>query len=292
MTAAPATLELGEIDGPLLLFGGSYGNLEATRELVAVAERLAIPPSRCLCTGDTVAYAADPAATAALVRDWGAVTIQGNCEESLALGRDECGCGFVEGSACDRLARAWWRHVEHEVGADLRRWMAALPRRLRFRVHGVETLVVHGGVRDIARHVFASTSDVVAEELAAAGADLVIAGHCGLPFTRRIGDRLWYNPGAIGLPANDGTPDGWYALLHPGRRAGEIDLVHYRLAYDHRTAAGKMRRHGLPDGYADALASGLWPSLEVLPAAERTATGRPLAYDGRRTTFAPRRTAR
>ena len=36
--------------------------------------------------------------------------------------------------------------------------------------------------------------------------DGVIGGHCGLPFTKVVGDRLWHNPGAIGMPANDGTP--------------------------------------------------------------------------------------
>jgi hypothetical protein len=32
----------------------------------------------------------------------------------------------------------------------------------------------------------------------------------------------------------------------------------------------------LPDGYAAALSSGLWPSLDVLPDTERRATGAPL----------------
>ena len=37
-----------------------------------------------------------------------------------------------------------------------------------------------------------------------------------------------------------------------------------------------MRAAGLPVGYADALETGLWPSLDVLPPAERAAAGRPI----------------
>jgi hypothetical protein len=46
------------------------------------------------------------------------------------------------------------------------------------------------------------------------------------------------------------------------------------LSYDHRAAAAAMHRCGHADGYARALATGLWPSLDVLPPAERAATGR------------------
>jgi hypothetical protein len=38
-----------------------------------------------------------------------------------------------------------------------------------------------------------------------------------------------------------------------------------------------MRERGLPAGYADALESGLWPSCDVLPAAELAQRGRALA---------------
>lgn len=34
-----------------------------------------------------------------------------------------------------------------------------------------------------------------------------------------------------------------------------------------------MRRHGHANGYARTLITGLWPSLDVLPPAERAATG-------------------
>ena len=41
---------------------------------------------------------ADPVATVAAVRDWGISVIMGNCEESLGWNKDDCGCGFEEGT--------------------------------------------------------------------------------------------------------------------------------------------------------------------------------------------------
>ena len=104
--------------------------------------------------------------------------------------------------------------------------------------------------------------------------DGVIAGHSGIPFTELIGAKLWHNAGAIGMPANDGTPRGWFSLLIP---TGEgLRIEHHALDYEHRSAARKMRAAGLPAGYAEALETGRWPSLDVLPPAERQATGRPI----------------
>ena len=48
-------------DGPVLCFGGPYSNLQATQALFAEARRLGVPPGRIVCTGDVLAYCADPA---------------------------------------------------------------------------------------------------------------------------------------------------------------------------------------------------------------------------------------
>jgi len=92
------------IDGPALVFGGPYGNLQATAAVLREAGRHGIPPSRIICTGDLVAYGGDPVATIALVRDAGIHVVMGNCDEQLAQGAQDCGCGYPAGSACERLA--------------------------------------------------------------------------------------------------------------------------------------------------------------------------------------------
>ena len=264
------------MDGPVLVFGGPYSNLEATEAVLAEAARRGIPPRRILCTGDIVAYGADARATLDLVRRSGIAVVMGNCEESLGSDAGNCGCGYAEGSACDLLAASWYAHADRSLDTERRGWMAALPRRLDIELGGKRLAVVHGSVRQINRFVFASTPAAVKrEELDAVGADGVIAGHCGLPFSELIDRRLWHNSGAIGMPANDGTPRVWFSVLTPEREG--IAVEHGALHYDHAAAATKMRAAGLPEGYAAALATGLWPSCDVLPAAELAATGAALA---------------
>lgn len=262
-------------EGPILVFGGPYSNLEATRALLAEAARLAIPPERIVCTGDVVAYGADPAATVALIRASVPNIVMGNCEESLAGGAADCGCGFAPGSACDRLSSAWFAHASRDIDGDTRAWMAALPRRIDVEIGPARLAVVHGGVESINRFVFASTAAAIkADELDRAGVDGVIGGHCGLPFTQIVDGRLWHNAGAIGLPANDGTPRVWFSLVSP--LGDGLTIEHRSLDCDHRSAAASMRRASLPEAYAAALESGLWPSCDVLGLEEIRARGVPL----------------
>ena len=140
---------------------------------------------------------------------------------------------------------------------------------------GVSFRVVHGGVDVVKRFVFASDHGLIAAELARAEADIVVAGHCGLPFIHRVGSQVWFNPGVIGMPANDGTPDGWYGLIKSEAR--RVALATRRLAYDFQATARAMLAHGYANDYAQAIASGLWPSLDILPAAERSAAGTRIA---------------
>ena len=76
------------MDGPVLVFGGPYSNLEATLAVLDAARRRGIPPARIICTGDIVAYCADATATVDAVRAAGIHAIMGNCEESLAAGAE------------------------------------------------------------------------------------------------------------------------------------------------------------------------------------------------------------
>ncbi|MGH7004829.1 MAG: metallophosphoesterase family protein, partial [Alphaproteobacteria bacterium] len=242
-------LDLGTLDAPVLVFGGPYGNLEAAQAMRAEAARRGIPPMRTICTGDVVAYCADPGATVALIRDWGIPVVMGNVEESLGAGAEDCGCGFTPGSACERLSTQWYAHAEQQLSADDRRWMARLPRTIRFSLGGRQLAAIHGAVSRINRFVFASTpaAEKLAE-IALAGAGGVIAGHCGLPFVDFPGGRLWCNAGTVGMPANDGTPRVWYALIAPEEHG--ISIALHPLAYDHGTSAAKMRAAGLAETYA------------------------------------------
>jgi predicted phosphodiesterase len=258
-------------DSSLLVFGGPYSNLRSTQAMRAEAQRLGIPPHQIICTGDVVAYCAEPEETTALVREWGVRVIAGNCEEQLAEGAEDCACGFEEGSECDLLAKGWYPFANSRVSAAGRAWMGGLPKTLMVNYGGHRLRVIHGGVSQINRFLFASERSELNDEIASAGCDIIIAGHSGLPFIEKLDRGVWFNPGVIGMPANDGTPDVWYGLI--SAEPGGLRLSTRRLAYDHIGAAAALRRASHADGYARTLVTGLWPSLDILPPAERAATG-------------------
>ena len=273
--STPEICKLGLLEGAVLIFGGPYSNLAATRAMRLRAKELGIPPERTICTGDLVAYCAEPVETLALIHDWGITVVQGNCEESLGLGAQDCGCGFEEGTACSLLAGDWYRFADHRISAKERAWMRDLPQSVGFTVNGKSVRIVHGGVAQINRFIFPSTAVAIKqEELDLAGTDILIGGHSGIPSGTRIGERVWLNSGAIGLPANDGTPDGWYLLLLP--EGDKLRCRWQRLPYPFAETVAAMRAAGLVNGYMETLATGLWPSMDVLPETERSCQGEAL----------------
>jgi predicted phosphodiesterase len=292
-TSRTANLPYFEPALPILVFGGPYSNLLATQAIRTEAQRLCIKPHQIICTGDVVAYGAEPEETTQLIRDWGIHVIAGNCEEQLASNATDCGCGFDEGSACDLLSKGWYPFANGRLSAANRAWMGQLPSTLQFEIHDVRFRVIHGGISQNNKFLFASEAELLVAELEKSDADVIIAGHCGLPFlakfetsrfsadrsdtkrfaTGRLDQALWFNPGVIGMPANDGTPDVWYGLITVDAETAALNFATRRLTYDFHAAAAQLRRHGHANGYARTYVTGLWPSVDVLPDRERAATG-------------------
>lgn len=256
--------DLGDLSGPLLLFGGVYSNLQAFEALKQEASRLGIPASQTICTGDVVAYCADAEDAVTTIRELGCAVIAGNCEKQIAAGAEDCGCGFEDDSQCSILARGWYAHALMQISEDNRRWMADLPDVAVFTLNGRRYAVIHGGFTNISRFIWSVSDEAVfAQEIAAierlvGPVDGVISGHSGIAFVRKIADKIWINTGAIGMPSNDGSPDTRYVLLEDTTRV-------VRLKYNYQTAQSRMRSEGLIQGYDVALETGFWPSQDTLP---------------------------
>ncbi|MEP1441425.1 MAG: metallophosphoesterase family protein [Hyphomicrobiales bacterium] len=266
--------DLGELSGPLFVFGGPYSNLEATRAALDEAKRLNIPSERIICTGDVTAYCGNPEETSTLIRQSGIHVVQGNCEESLAADRDDCACGFDGENDCSRLAVRWYAHSKMETSDANKNWMGSLPHRLTFNFDGKKVHVLHGSNKQINEFIFRSTdASIKRRDLQNTEADIIIAGHSGLPFTEHVDDGIWHNAGVVGVPANDGTPRIWYSLIEATNEG--ISFSHKSLTYDHASAIETMLKHGLDD-YASSLASGIYPSQDTFAPAEQQAKGIPL----------------
>lgn len=266
---------IGSMESRVLVFGGPYSNLQALQRLQQTANKLGIPSEQVICTGDTVAYCADPEATVATIREWGIHVIAGNVELQLVEDQNDCGCNFVQGSLCDRLSEQWYGYVKRTVSTESINWMRELPRFLQFEMQGRKILIVHGSYHEVAQFIFQSTPWPIKErEIMDAGVDAIIAGHCGLPFFDRRQNHLWVNAGVIGMPANDGTPRVWYLRIDPEQNG--LRFSTQALEYDYQRAAIEMQKKGLPQEYAETLVNGLWCSCDILPEVERQAQGKRL----------------
>ncbi len=257
--------DLGQLNDPVLLFGGPYSNLQATQALILEARARGVGHSHMICTGDLVAYCGQPVETVAEIRKLNYPVVAGNCEVQLADGKDNCGCGFEAGTACDLLSAGWFAHADKSVDVATRIWMAGLPDLITFTHHGLRCVVLHGGAKENSRFIWETSPALVFEEeikyiqSLVGHVDRVIAGHCGMAFEREISGIIWANAGVIGMPPNDGRPGTRYMMLQNGQ------LEFCTLSYDHAAAQAAMRAVGLTQGYDTALGSGYWPSEDVLP---------------------------
>ncbi|MEO1261321.1 MAG: metallophosphoesterase family protein [Bacteroidota bacterium] len=264
-------LDLGKISGRMLIFGGVYSNLQALEAMYQTAENQGIPAKNIVCTGDVVAYCAQPEESVRLIRDWGIHCITGNVEIQLATGQDDCACDFVEGGRCDSFSRLWYPYAQAKVSESSLDWMRNLPAFLQFEYAGKQVAVVHGSFHYTAEFIFQSTDwSVKQKNFTDLKADVILAGHCGLPFVHEKNEKLWLNAGVIGMPANDGTPRVWYLLLDD--RDG-FQYLHRPLMYDYKKASMLMMENNLPPEYAKTLVTGIWDNCEILPEAETKTQG-------------------
>ena len=258
-------LDLGDIAGPMILFGGPYSNSHAMLALMVRAGEMGVDGRAMICTGDLVAYCADPMGVVALTRNADITVVAGNCEKQLAANAMDCGCGFEDGTACDLLSAGWYGFADKHVTDGARAWMKDVPDIVTFHHAGRRFAVIHGGVTDISRFIWSSCGDSIFKreinilEGLVGPIDLIISGHSGIAFERRIGDHLWINAGVIGMPANNEQQSTQYVTLIDGV-ATICDLN-----YDVTGAFSAMETAGLTQGYHTALTSGIWPSQDVLP---------------------------
>jgi alkylhydroperoxidase/carboxymuconolactone decarboxylase family protein len=269
---------IGTKNGKLLLFGGVYSNLQALEKLIAIAQAEDIAPENCICTGDITGYCAQPEETIQSFRKWGAISIAGNVELQLANDSEDCGCDFKAGSRCDDFSKLWFPFTKGHLSKESLQWISEISENISFDYGGKKVTVVHGNYGNTSEFIFASNANSSKEEcLAKTDSDVIIAGHCGLPFHQSIKEKIWLNPGVIGMPANDGTTRVWYMTLEI--ESGALKYTHRSFEYDYATAQQLMFKNHLPEEYADTLSSGIWDNMEILPEVEKMGQGIPIYLD-------------
>jgi hypothetical protein len=262
------------VEGPwsrIAVFGGVYNNHLALTELLEDATRRGAEAIYCL--GDLGGFGPHPEKVRPLLVEGGVLAIQGNYEESLASGREDCNCGYTD-PRDNHFAEISYGYTARSCSPGFKAWMGELPRRRRVRVGGRELLLVHGSPRRVNEFLFHSTAPVPFLEvlLDQNRCDGILCTHTGLHWHRRLpSGRDVVNVGVIGRPANDGNPNVWYALLE--EREGGLGVELVPLPYDHLGLAAEMRAEELPEEFVETILTGWWTTcLEILPARERAAS--------------------
>lgn len=272
------TKNIQNLSSPLLLFGGVYSNLQALQKLQSIAQEKGIPAQQIICTGDIVGYCAQPEQCVQEIIKWGVHCIAGNVEIQLREGEEDCGCNFDEGSRCNIFSNQWYPYAKSKLSKESIEWMNTLPDFLEFKIGDHKATVVHGSAFETAGYIFKSTPWIEKlENFHATESNIVIAGHCGLPFHDLKANKYWLNPGVIGMPANDGTPRVWYMILELDRD-GQIQFTHHAYEYENHEAVLQMHLYQLTPEYAQTLKTGIWDNCEILPEEETALQGKEIQF--------------
>jgi diadenosine tetraphosphatase ApaH/serine/threonine PP2A family protein phosphatase len=252
----------------IALFGGVYSNVHALAATLDDARARGAEAVYCL--GDVGGFGPHPDRAAALLRERGVITLQGNYDAAVACGAADCGCGYTD-PRDNHFARLSYAYTLGRTSTEHRRWLGTLPPALRIRLGPLTARLCHGSPRAVSEFLWESTTPdgMLAAMLDEAGADVLLCTHSGIKWHRPLpGGRHAVNVGVIGRPENDGNTHVWYTVLTAG--ADGLDVAFVPVVYDHEALAREMEAEGLPPEFVETVRTGWWTTcLEVLPARER-----------------------
>jgi putative phosphoesterase len=219
----------------ILLVADIHGNWPA---LQALAE----PHDLCLCLGDLVDYALEPAPCIEWVRRRAHHVIRGNHDHGVAqnvpvFGRN----GF---KYLTSVTRALTR--ERLRGDDLR-FLSGLPVSRTLTLGDMRFLLVHATPRDPLDEYAPADPEFWQRRLQNVEADVVCVGHTHQPYVLEVGDRLVINPGSVGQP-RDGDPRAAYAVIEDFK----VELK--RVEYPVEDTVRSVQETPLPDVAKDLIA--------------------------------------
>lgn len=253
----------------LALLGGAYSNWLALDATIADARRRGADQVWFL--GDAGGFGPHPDRTIEILAASGVGVVQGNYDDSVGHGKEDCACGYTD-PRDNRFAQLSYDYTLANTSAASRAWLRGMPTSARVELDGKVVHLCHGSPRRTNEFLWESTTpagfiDRLCRDW---DCDLVACTHTGIHWERRLPDgRGVVNVGAVGRPANDGRTEVWYALLELVE--DQIHTSFLPVAYDWRRVAREMEREALPAEFVATLATGWWTTcLEILPARERT----------------------
>jgi putative phosphoesterase len=220
----------------ILLLADIHANWPA---LQAVA---AEPHDVCLCLGDLVDYALEPAPCIDWVRHNADVTVRGNHDHGVAQNVTVTGrSGFKYLTGVTRPL------TRERLGESELHYLARLPLSRMVTLENTRFLLVHATPRDPLDEYGPADVDFWARRLQNVEADVVCVGHTHQPFVLEVGDKLVINPGSVGQP-RDGDPRASCAVIEDFK----VDLR--RVEYPVEETVAVVEASSLPEHAKELLA--------------------------------------
>ncbi len=188
----------------------------------------------CFCLGDLVDYGLEPGPCIDWVRQKAHYTVRGNHDHGVAQNVVVNGrTGFRYLTGVTRVL------TQQALGAEDRRFLAALPVTQSVTLGDTRFLLVHATPRDPLDEYALPDVDFWTRRLQGVEADVVCVGHTHFPYVLQVGEKLVINPGSLGQP-RDGDPRASYALIEDNR----VDLK--RLEYPFEDTIRVIQDSALP----------------------------------------------
>ncbi|MBM79208.1 MAG: metallophosphoesterase [Planctomycetaceae bacterium] len=258
----------------LAFFGGVYNNYLALD--AAVRDARGRGAEKLYCLGDLGAFGPHPDRVFDVIHDAGVECIQGNYDNGIGNGMDNCQCGYTD-PRDNHFAQISYDYTYENTSQCHRDWMKELPTEGRLELDGLSVLLCHGSPRKTNEFLWQSTTSThflnkLADDFES---ELIFGTHTGIHWERELSrNRRFVNVGVLGRPENDGRTNVWYTLLRTGDDApsGPYEIEFVPLVYDHERLAREMAGEKLPEEFIETIMSGWWSTcLEVLPSKERRA---------------------
>ena len=193
-----------------------HSNLEA---LERVLEK--IDSERILCCGDIVGYYTKPDECIEKINQLKTISVTGNHDLACVTGNAN---GF---NPYAKEAIYWTRKVIKDRNVE---FLRNLKHKIRLKIDNVNIMIVHGSPRDpINEYIFPYIPDSTLKSfLESENVDILIMGHTHVPFAKKFGDKLVFNPGSVGQP-RDGNNKASFAFLDVPNKEVEIHRVEYNI---------------------------------------------------------------
>lgn len=251
----------------IAVFGGIYNNYLALDAALRDAQQRGVEAIYCL--GDLGAFGPHPQRVFPLLHTHDVQCIQGNYDNSIARGLDDCQCGYTD-PRDNHFARISYQYTFANTAPAQRTWLGTLPLQRRLELGKYRLLLCHGSPRRTNEFLWESTTATAFLEhlVREHETDVILTTHTGIKWHRRLNaDRHLINVGVLGRPENDGRTNVWYALLEA---TPELRVTFVPIDYDHERLAQEMRSENLPTEFIETVLTGWWTTcLEVLPSRER-----------------------